>query len=114
MIAWLKSLWIKPIARIPKCQHYKKVGEKYPDNMEQILKFSPYKNGDEWDYPFGFSQCNNCGKRSFSAMHLHMMGNNTVKYLDDFIDYKIDINSLVKYFDTMGYKYKLLNQGVTP
>jgi hypothetical protein len=57
--------------RKKKCRHYKKVGESYPDNMRQILRFSPYAK-DSIGYTI--SECAECGTRAFGCIGLHMMG----------------------------------------
>lgn len=77
MFSWLKKKL---------CTHYKTAGAKYPDNMETIFRFSPYTK-DAIGY--GIHECKSCGVRAFSSCGYHMMYNDQVNLVDDFINRKI-------------------------
>lgn len=104
MFKWLKLCWFRSVATASKCQHTKEACSKYPDNMVAVIKFSPYKNGDKSDFPYGVAECANCGKRSFLCTGLHMMGDEICKRIDKFILYKITLDELKADFKHLEYR----------
>ncbi len=71
--------WFKK--KEPQCRHFKEFGEKMPDNMVEIVRFSPYET-DTTGY--GIRECTNCQKRAFSCMGLHLMPQSNSDVIDAF------------------------------
>ncbi len=101
MIGWFKKKAQEPEA----CKHYKSAGDKYPTNMRCVIRFNDHHKSI--GIPYGIHECAECGKRAFSCVGYHMMGNDTSSKVDEFIAYKISLDDLTAYFDRKNYWHKL-------
>lgn len=88
----------------PKCRHFRRPGEKALTNMVCVIEFTPY---DESRFSFGVKEYNRCGKRAFSCLHLHMMGDDVARKIDEFIAYEITLEELVYIFNIYKYNYRI-------
>ncbi len=89
--------WLKRKKKFQKkCQHYKEFGEKWPPNMMEIFRFSPYKTDT---IGYGVSECIECKKRAFSCIGLHMMTEKESNTIDAFIGHKIDYNEFKEFLN---------------
>ena len=88
----------------PRCRHSKKFGEPMPNNMVQIIRFSPYKTDTTG---FGIRECTECGVRAFTCIGLHLMSKEQTDKIDAFINHKITLNELTTFFDKNAFWYKL-------
>lgn len=85
------------------CTHFKKIGEKWPENMIEIIRFSPYQTDS---IGYGISECAACKKRAFSCIGLHMMTDNESGIIDSFIAHKIDWSTFKEFLDKSMAWYK--------
>lgn len=85
--------WFK---RKQKCNHFKRGGEKWPDNMVELVRFSPYET-DSLGY--GVSECTICKKRGFCCVTLHSMSNLQTGVVDMFIQHKMSWDAFKEFLD---------------
>lgn len=90
MILSLYRKW-KNRCRLP---HGKAIGQPFPENIQEIFRFSPYKTDN---IGYGVHECVNCGKRLFSCCGYHMMGPESEKCIDAFIAHEITRYDFIKF-----------------
>lgn len=100
MFGWLKK------SQKSKCQHYKRAGQPYPENMKQLVRFSNYPKKID---PIGYSlnECTTCGVRSFGCPSCHMMSSKVTAKVDAFIAHQITFEELIIVFETNNYWYEI-------
>ncbi len=77
--------------------HGKLVGQPFPENIQEIFRFSPYKTDN---IGYGVHECTGCGVRMFSCCGYHMMGPNTEKTIDSFIAHEITGEDFTRFLKT--------------
>lgn len=85
MFNWLKKRCRK--------KHGKRIGEPFPENMQEVARFSPYSHEID-SIGYGIHECRECGHRMFSCIGCHMMGPTAEQTIDAFIEHKISIQEL--------------------
>lgn len=76
--------WFK---REEQCKHFKVLGEKWPENMVELVRFSNYETDT---IGYGISECIVCKKRAFNCITLHTMSDWEASIIDIFIAHTMD------------------------
>lgn len=76
------------------CSHFKKAGEKWLENMIEIVRFSNYETDT---IGYGISECTVCKKRAFSCMTCHTMSDWEAGIIDAFIAHEMGYNSFKEF-----------------
>ena len=85
--------------RKPKCVHFKRAGQKHPENMITVYVFSEsvkYANGHSID------QCCICGVRAFGTSG-HWMSDEQISAVNSFIEYKMSDDEFIAVFKKKGW-----------
>lgn len=85
-----------PFKKKIRCCWYKSAGQPWPENIVEVIRFSPYKTDS---IGYGIHECRVCGRRMFSCIGCHTMGPNMEAKIDAFIGHKITLDELVRDFE---------------